>query len=127
MALTSHPLFRLLPTPAGDSAMGGCYIYHTQDPCIDTGVLIAYEGNLTIGLQALREMCEVAGFRFNEDGVKLEEENARLTRHLIEMTNRCGELEELLEQDAALLGKYARVQAEPKPEPEAKFPAKAKR
>ena len=82
MATRTHGLFRLLPTPAGDSAQGGCYIYHTTGPCIDTGVLIEFEGNLTLSLVALREMCEVAGFSFEEEGVKLEQRVAFLEREL---------------------------------------------
>lgn len=104
MAITEHPLFRLLDTPAQDAAMAGCYIYHDTGPCIDTGVNIYMEGNLTIGLQALREMCEVAGFRFNAEGIELEKRVAELERELEKKDARIAELDQILRDDAVLLG-----------------------
>lgn len=108
MAITDHPLFRKLDTPADDAAMAGCYVYHTTGPCIDTGINIYMEGQLTLGLQALREMCEVAGFRFNAEGEDLERENAELQHSLAERDARIAELEELLDQDAKLLASAVR-------------------
>lgn len=73
MATREHGLYRLLERPAEDAAHGGCYLEAAQGACVDTGVLIENEGTLTIGLHALVEMCEVAGFSFNAEARKLEE------------------------------------------------------
>jgi len=73
MATREHGLYRLLERPANDAAHGGCYITGSQGPCVDTGILIEQEGTLTIGLNALVELCEVAGFSFNAEARKLEE------------------------------------------------------
>ena len=125
MALTEHPLFRLLETPAEDAAMGGCYVYHDTGPCIDTGVNIYMEGNLTLGLQALREMCEVAGFRFNAEGTELERQVAEQQHTISERDTRIAELEELLEQDALLLARASRAAvAEPDKKQAGKPPVK---
>ena len=64
MAQREHGLYRLLERPAQDAAHGGCYIEGAQGACVDTGILIENEGTLTIGLHALVELCEVAGFSF---------------------------------------------------------------
>lgn len=93
MAVREHGLFRRLDHPAVDAAKGGCYIYGDAGPCIDTGVLVEFEGTLTISLGALREMAEVAGFSINEEGIELERRNAELEKSLAEIT---------LERDALL-------------------------
>jgi hypothetical protein len=91
MAIREHALFRRLDTPAKDSAQGGCYITHETGPCVDTGVLVEFEGTLTLSLGAIKELAEVAGFSVNEEAeqierdiANLEEENARLREQLAE-------------------------------------------
>lgn len=83
MAIREHALFRLLDNPAVDAAQGGCYISHVTGPCVDTGVLIEFEGMLTLSLNTIKELAEVAGFSVNEEGFKQEYENAWL-KHRIE-------------------------------------------
>lgn len=73
MATREHGLYRLLARPAADAAHGGCYLTGAQGACVDTGILIENEGTLTIGLNPLVELCEVAGFSFNAEARKLEE------------------------------------------------------
>lgn len=80
MATRKHALYRLLDRPAPDAAHGACYLTGNSGPCIDTGVNIDFEGTLTLSLTALRELCEVAGFSFDAEGVKLEADNAELVR-----------------------------------------------
>lgn len=106
-AVRSHGLFRLVQTPAPDSAKGSCYIYHTTGPAIDTGVLIDFEGNLTIGLTALREMAEVAGFSFEEEGVALEQRNAFLERELAEAKEQLAEANSQLEAVGVAIARAA--------------------
>lgn len=95
--IREHALFRRLETPAGDSAQGGCYIYHSTGPCIDTGVLVEFEGNLTIGLAALYEMCGVAGWSVNQEAEELEAENAFLVESNRLLIERVTEAENHLE------------------------------
>ena len=78
MATRTHGLFRKLDHPAADAALGGCYIFHSAGPCVDTGVLIDYEGTLTLSLEAIKELAEVAGFSVNEEALQLERDIAFL-------------------------------------------------
>ncbi len=78
MATREHGLFRRLDNPAPDAAKGGGYIYHGQGPCVDTGVLIDFEGTLTLTLNEIKELAEVAGFSLNEEAEAIEQENAYL-------------------------------------------------
>lgn len=107
MPIREHALFRRLDTPAGDAAKGSCYIYHTTGACVDTGVLIDFEGNLTIGLTALREMAEVAGFSFEEEGVALEQRNAFLERELAEAKEQLAEANSQLEAVGVAIARAA--------------------
>lgn len=95
MALREHGLYRLLSEPADDAAKAGCYLTGDRGPCIDTGILVEYEGNLTISLGALREMCEVAGFSFNEEAADLEHRVAELERTNAELQRERDDLLEL--------------------------------
>lgn len=82
MAIREHGLYRRYDTPPPDAAKGACYLTYSSGPGVDTGVLIDFEGDLCISTAALRELCEVAGFSFEEDGVQLEQRNAFLEREL---------------------------------------------
>lgn len=109
MAVREHALFRRLDTPAEDAAKGGCYIWGGTGPCIDTGVLVEFEGNLTIGLGALREMAEVAGWSVCEEGEQLEREHAALTA---ENARLASEVADLTDQLTAVGVAVARAAAE---------------
>lgn len=99
MALREHALYRLLPQPQNDAARGGCYLTGSQGPCVDTGVVIDYEGTLTLSLGALVELCEVAGFSFNAEARRLEQDLA----HALAYGDR------LIEENADLLAQLEAV------------------
>ena len=77
MATRHHALFTK-SQPARHTAKESDYIYGKTEEGIDTGVHIEGEGVLFIGKTALREMGEVMGWSFIEDGQGLEEEIAHL-------------------------------------------------
>src|SRR5690349_5961986 len=79
MAVRKHAIYRLLPEPAEDAAEAGCYLTGSRGPCVDTGRLIMHEGNLTLSVQTIKDLAEVAGFSVNEEGQQLEE----LAEHLV--------------------------------------------
>lgn len=123
MATRSHALYRLLTQPQNDAAQGGCYLTGSQGPCVDTGVLISHEGTLTISLGALVELCEVAGFSFNAEARRLEDDLSA-AQHMVEAL--VAEKEDLESQLDAVSLAVARGIAEP-PAPKAKrVPAKSK-
>jgi hypothetical protein len=99
MATRKHALYRLLERPNPDAAQGGCYLTGDQGACVDTGVNIYMEGTLTLSINALRELCEVAGFSFNAEASKLETELAHAQE-----ANRL-----LIEEKADLLGQLNAV------------------
>jgi hypothetical protein len=82
MATRKHAIYRTLPRPQQDAAKGACYLTGSSGPCVDTGILIYGEGTLTISHSALQELCEVAGFSFNAEGQRLEEQVAHMEREL---------------------------------------------
>ena len=73
MATREHGLYRLYQRPPNDAALGGGYLDGSQGSGVDTGVLVAYEGTLCLSLNSLVELCEVAGFSFNAEARRLEE------------------------------------------------------
>jgi hypothetical protein len=70
MATREHGLFRLLDHPAPDAAKGGCYVTYGTGPCVDTGVLIEFEGTLTLSTGTIKELAEVAGLHGRRRGVR---------------------------------------------------------
>jgi hypothetical protein len=95
MATRDHGLFRRLDRPAPDAAEGGCFIYHTQDACIDTGILVFGAGTLTLSCTAIKEMAEVAGFTVDAEGIEHEIQLAEQARTIELLT---AERDELLLQ-----------------------------
>jgi hypothetical protein len=89
-----------------------------QGPCIDTGILIENEGTLTIGLNPLKELCEVAGFSFDAEATKLEQENTWLKQQRDAALTENIELRSQL--DAVGLAVAHAAQAGPKTKPPAK-------
>jgi hypothetical protein len=85
MATREHGLFRRLDTPAPDAALGGCYVTHGTGPCVDTGVLIEFEGTLTLSVHTIRELAEVAGFSVDAEAVQNEQDIAHLTKRVAEL------------------------------------------
>lgn len=79
MAIRSHALYRRYDTPPGDAAKGACYLTGSAEAGVDTGILVEFEGDLCISLNALRELCEVAGWSFNQEAEQLEADNTFLT------------------------------------------------
>jgi hypothetical protein len=108
MAIREHGIFRLLERPAPDAALGGCYIYHSSGPCVDTGVLIDFEGTLTLSLVAIKELAEVAGMSVNEEGLQLEYENAWQAGRILQLE---AERDTLLDQLSAI-GTAVRIASE---------------
>jgi hypothetical protein len=96
MTIREHGLFRRLDHPAPDAAQGGCYYSHGTGPCVDTGILIETEGTLTLSLNTIQELAEVAGFSVNTEGEALEAENAHLLHRIIELETENAELNEIL-------------------------------
>lgn len=82
MPIREHAIFRKLDQPHAEAAGGSSYIYHSNDACVDTGVHIFGEGFLTLSLNEIKELAEVAGFSVNEDGQAVEERNAELERQV---------------------------------------------
>lgn len=80
MAVREHGLFRLLDRPAPDAAKGGCYVTYGTGPCVDTGVLIAFEGTLTLSVGTIKELAEVAGFSVDAEAIQHEKDIAFLTQ-----------------------------------------------
>jgi hypothetical protein len=95
--------------PPPDAAMGGCLVYGTQGPCVDTGVLIDFVGTVVLSLQAVQELAEVAGFSVNAEGVELEERNAFLEHENERLRT---ELKELNDQLDAVAVTFARARHE---------------
>lgn len=93
MAVRKHAIYKHLPNPPQDAANASCYITGNGGSGVDTGALIYQEGTLFISDGALRELCEVAGFSFNAEALKLEEEHAFLTRENEELRTKLAELE----------------------------------
>jgi hypothetical protein len=85
MATREHGLFRRLDTPAPDAAQGGCYVSHGTGPCVDTGVLIEFEGTLTLSVNTIRELAEVAGFSVDAEALQHEEDIAHLQHRVEEL------------------------------------------
>jgi hypothetical protein len=105
MATRSHGLFRQVPRPAADAAKGGCYVYGTTGPGVDTGVLIDFEGTLYLSNTAIIEMAEVAGFSLNEDGAQLEVRNAFLEHENEKLRGELAELNEQLDAVAITMAR----------------------
>lgn len=82
MATREHALYRRLATCPNDAAKGGCYLTGDRGACVDTGILVDFEGTLVISIPALQELCEVAGFSFNAEAEKLERDLA-LCQHAL--------------------------------------------
>lgn len=104
MAITDHPLFRLVDTPGPDVAHGACYFSGDTGPGVDTGILVEFEGTLFFSLNTVREMAEVAGFRVNEEGIELERQVAELAHNCAEYTRMIGELQEQLDDANRVIG-----------------------
>lgn len=96
MSIRDHGLYRLLERPAPDAALGGCYITHSTGTCVDTGVLVEFEGTLTLSVGVIRELAEVAGFSVNEEGFKLEHENAYMQERINQLEAEVQGLNEIL-------------------------------
>lgn len=111
MALTEHPLFRLVDTPGPDVAHGSCYYSGITGPGVDTGILIEFEGTLFLSINTIREIAEVAGFRLNEEGIELEMQNAEYKRRNGELVDVNGELQAQLDDANRIIG--AAVSATP--------------
>lgn len=97
MATRKHGLYRRLDHPAQDAAKAACYLTGSSGPCVDTGVLIEFEGTLTISLSALKELAEVAGFSVNEEGEQQEAEIEWLHKTVTDLEAKITDLEEQLE------------------------------
>lgn len=101
MAIREHGLFSQ-GVPRDHNAKAACYLYGSNEPGIDTGVIIEGEGVLFIGETALREMAEVAGWSFEESDLleprvkELEEEVTFLQRERDDAVERAQNLEEVL-------------------------------
>ncbi len=115
MALTEHPLFRLVDTPGPDTAHGGCYYSGVTGPGVDTGILIEFEGTLFLSLNTIKEIAEVAGFRLNEEGVKLEQSNAYLMEQMSDILTVNTELKEQLADANRIIGAAVAAVEKPKP------------
>lgn len=97
MATREHGLFRLLPRPPADAALGGSLVTGSQGPCVDTGAFIDFVGTVVIDLPTIRELAEVAGFSVNEEGIELERRNAELEHEVEQLQTRVTELDEQLD------------------------------
>lgn len=99
MTIRDDGYMRHLTEPAPDAARAACYLTGSRGPCIDTGILVDFEGTLTISDAAIKQMAEVAGFSVNEDGLELEIRNAELEHNLASMTE---ERDQLLDDLTAI-------------------------
>lgn len=105
MAVREHGLFRRLDHPAQDAALGGCYIYHDAGPCVDTGVLIEFEGTLTLSVNAIRELAEVAGFSVDAEALENERRIAELEHENAQLKARIKEQDDELDATASMVAK----------------------
>ena len=125
MATRTHGLYRKYDIPPNDAALGGGYLDGSQGPGVDTGVLVAYEGTLCLSFNSLKELCEVAGFSFDAEAVRLEETNAHQLRTIELLTAENVEMRKLLDTVGAAvaygaehpnaLGLQARANAKSRP------------
>lgn len=95
-AIRTHALFRKVDHPQNNTYHGGCLVYGGRGAGVDTGIMVDYEGFVFISEQALKEMCEVFGFSFNEDGVRVEQENAHLSAENFRLLAENAEMNEQL-------------------------------
>lgn len=105
MATRTNGLFTKVDRPLPGSAKGGCYIWGSAGPGVDTGVLIDFEGTLYLGNAAIKELAECAGFSLNEEGLQLEYDNAHLQRKVAELASKNADLEDQLNGVSALLAR----------------------
>jgi hypothetical protein len=105
MAQRTHGLFRAVEHPNNDVARGGCFVYGSAGPGVDTGVLIDFEGTLFLGNTAIRELAEVAGYSVNVEGAQLEVENAHLQHTIDELTAERDQLSADLDAVGVLLAR----------------------
>lgn len=105
MATREHGLFRKLDTPAPDAAKGGCYVSYGTGPCVDTGVLIDYEGTLTLSLPTIQELAEVAGFSVDAEALENERKIAELEHENDQLKARIAELDMELDHAASLVAR----------------------
>jgi hypothetical protein len=111
VTIRDHGLFRRLDTPAPDAAQGGCYVSHDTGPCVDTGILVETEGTLTLSLNVIKELAEVAGFSVNEEGEELERINAEQEHFINQLTDECAELRSQLDAVGLAVAHVAGIQA----------------
>lgn len=97
MATREHGLFRYLDHPAGDAAKGGCYVSYGTGPCVDTGVLIEFEGTLTLSVNTIRELAEVAGFSVDAEALQHEKDIAHLTAENTRLTAELAEANDIIQ------------------------------
>lgn len=111
MAVRDHGLFRKLDSPPPDAAMGGCYVTHDTGPCVDTGVLIEFEGTLCLSVNTIKELAEVAGMSVNEEGIQLEIDNATLQQACENLRAQVADLESQLEAVGLAVARAANIKA----------------
>jgi hypothetical protein len=117
MATREHGLFRLLDHPAPDAAKGGCYVTYGTGPCVDLGVLIEFEGTLTLSTGTIKELAEVAGFTVDDEAFALEKRCAELELQNQLLTAERNELREQLDAVGLAVAHAAQIPAEPKRKP----------
>jgi hypothetical protein len=127
MAVRKHSLFRRLDHPAPDAAKGGCYVSYGNGPCVDTGVLIDFEGTLTLSINTIKELAEVAGFSVNEEGEALEVENAEQAHRITELEAQLQEANDQLDAVGLAVAHAAQVRATPEPPAKPKPKPKAEK
>lgn len=108
MAVREHGLFRKLDTPAPDAALGGCYITHDTGPCVDTGVLVEFEGTLTLSLNVIRELAEVAGFSVDAEALENERVISEQQRQIEVLTVDRNELRDQLDAVGVAVARAAK-------------------
>lgn len=105
MATREHGLFRKLTEPAEDAAQGGCYITHDRGACVDTGILIFAEGTLTLSVNTIRELAEVAGFSVDAEALENERKIAEYEHEVEQLKARIAELDTELDHAASLVAR----------------------
>lgn len=111
MAIREHGLFRRCEAPSPDVAKGGCYYSGDAGPGVDTGILIEFEGTLYFGLNAIREMAEVAGFTLDTEGIETQRRLAEAQYDIALYQWKVAELEASLNA----VGIAVALAAQPKP------------
>jgi endonuclease IV len=68
-------------------------------------VLIEFEGTLTLSLEAIKELAEVAGFSVNEEALELERDIAHLTAENARLTTEAAGYRDIIEGFGKVIAK----------------------